>query len=391
MVASKSWTINGATEHTRRFEEYKDTVSRLFPTLPRGYVDTWSISNVDALVLGHFLECYPRKVIVLDIGTFIGVSAFHFASQPEVLRVIGVDPNPTIADEINDKSEVLGRSIDPEPLGNLRVLDVAGAALAEFGEEQQKISLQVGTVGSSQVGVRQESVNSLEKVEIPVPDPSDNASLLAFVDGLHTREGVRADLEAVFDKNPHAVAILDDCRHAWGPFVQAGVVDFMERSEQKYHFRLFGDLGPGLATSKLGVVYPDTDADKTGHSLAELSELFSERLDLLRLLHREEELVGIANEFDRELKQTRAQLEEVKKRNSQLQERSSHLTERDRELKQTRTQLEEVKKRNSQLQERNSQLTTHYSSRRYKLADILTDNALQVPGIRKLAQRKPEQ
>ncbi len=359
MVDSKSW-INGATEYTRRFDEYKDTVSRLFPALPRDYVDTWSISNVDALVLGHFLKCYPRKVIVLDIGTFIGVSAFHLASQPEVLRVISVDPNPTIADEINDKSEVLGRNIDPEPLRGLRVLDIAEAALAEFGDEQQKISFQVGTVGSSQVGIRQGSVNSLEKVEIPAPDSSDNASLLAFVDGLHSREGVRADLEAVFDKNPHAVAILDDCRRAWGAFVQAGVVDFMERSEQRYHFRLFGDLGPGLATSKLGIVYPDTDADETGRSLAELSELFSERLDLLRLLHREEELVGIANEFDRELKQTRAQLEEVKKRNSQLQER-------------------------------NSQLTTHYSSRRYRLADILTENALQVPGIRKLAQRKPEQ
>ncbi len=360
MDASHSWMINGSTGYLRRLDEYKETVGRLFPALLRDYVDAWSISNADALILGHFLECYPHKVIVLEIGTFIGLSAFHFASLPEVLRVIGVDPNPTIADEINDKSEVLGRSIDPEPLGNLRVLDVAEAALAEFGDEQQKITLQVGTVGSSQVGVRQGSVNSLEKMEIPVPDPSDNAALLAFVDGLHTREGVRADLEAVFDKNPHAVAILDDCRYAWGPSIQAGVVDFMERAEQKYHFRLFGDLGPGLATSRLGIVYPDTDADETGHSLAELSELFSERLDLLRLLRREEELVDVANEFNRELKQARAQLAEAEKRNSQLTERNSHLT-------------------------------THYSSRRYQLADILTENALQVPGIRKLAQRKPEQ
>jgi hypothetical protein len=383
--------INGSTGYLRRVDEYKETVSRLFPALPRDYVDTWSISNADALVLAYFLECYPRKVIVLDIGTFVGVSAFHFASLPEVLRVIGVDPNPTIAEEINDKSEVLGRSVDPEPLRSLRVLDVAEAALAEFGDEQQKISLQVGTVGRSQVGVRQESVNSLEKVEIPVPDPSDNASLLAFVDGLHTREGVQADLESVFEKNPHAVAILDDCRHAWGPSIQAGVVDFMEGSAQKYHFRLFGDLGPGLATSKLGIVYPDTDADEIGHSLAELSDLFSERLDLLRLLRREEELVDVANGFNRELKQVRSQLAEVKKRNSQLQERSSQLTERNRELKQVHAQLAEAEKRNSQLTERNSHLITHYSSRRYQLADTLTDSALQVPGIQRLVRRKPEQ
>jgi hypothetical protein len=141
----------------------------------------------------------------------------------------------------------------------------------------------------------------------------------------------------------------------------------MERSEQKYHFRLFGDLGPGLATSKLGIVYPDTDADETRHSLADLSDLFSERLDLLQLLRREEELIDIANEFDRELKQARAQLAEAEKRNSQLTER------------------------NSQLTERNSHLTTHYSSRRYKLADAFTDSALQVPGIQRIVRCKPGQ
>lgn len=359
MDASQSWMADDSTGYTRRLDGYKETVSRLFPVLPRGYVDTWSISDTDALVLGHFLDCYPRKVIALDIGTFIGVSAFYFASHSEVLRVISVDPNPTVADEINDKSEVLGGIIDPEPLHNLRVQDVAKEALAEFGEEQQKISLHVGTVGSSRISIGENSIDSLEKVEIPMLEPSDNVSLLAFVDGLHTKEGVRSDLEAVFEKNPHAVAILDDCRRAWGAFVQAGVVDFMERSERSYHFRLFGDLGPGLATSGLGLVYPDTDADETGYALADLRDLFSERLDPLRLLRREEELVGIANEFDRELKQARFQLAEANKRNSQLQERNSHLT-------------------------------NHYSSRRYKLADTLTENALQVPGIRKLAQRKPE-
>jgi hypothetical protein len=34
--------------------------------------------------------------------------------------VISVDPNPPLADEINDKTGVLGVSIDPEPLQNLR-------------------------------------------------------------------------------------------------------------------------------------------------------------------------------------------------------------------------------------------------------------------------------
>ena len=363
MDAGNAWVANGATEYVRRLDEYKEAVSRLFPGLSRGLVDNWSISSADALALGHFLECYPREVIVLDIGTFIGASALYFASQPKVLRVISVDPNPSIADEINDKSEMMGGSIDPEPLQNLRVLDVARAALAEFDDERQKIQLREGTVGSSRVSVQGGSVEGLEKVEVPMPEPSEGVPLLAFVDGLHTREGVQADLEAIFGKNPHAVVILDDCRRTWGPFVQAGVVSFMETAKQKYHFRLFGDLSPALATSSLGIFYPDTDAAEAEQTLMKLGESFSKRLDLLRLLRREEELIDTINEFNRELKETRTQLAEAEKR----------------------------AKVTSQLQERNSRLTTRLSSRRYKLADALAESVLQVPGARKLARQKPPQ
>jgi hypothetical protein len=382
-------------------------------------------------------------VIVLDIGKFIGASAFHFASQPGVLRVISANPNPMIADEINDKSGVLGSRIDLESLRNLRVLDIAGAALAEFADEQHKIQLRVGVVGSTQEGTQQDLSEGATRVEVPAPEPSDDAALLAFIDGLHNKEGVRADLEAVFGKNPRALVILDDCRGSWGPFVQAGVVEFIERSEQKYHFRLFGDLSFGLATSSLGIVYADTGADEVEYSLAELSELFSERLEWLRLLRREDELIGIITDVRRELNQTRDELvetqarwAEIKERHSQLQERhsqlwesysqlqkghsqlqehSSRLKERDRELKgelkqtrgelkqtrgeleqtrgeleQTRGELAEVEQHSSQLQERMSQLATHYSSRRYKLADTIADGALRVPGIQNLVGRKPD-
>src|SRR5829696_1529896 len=104
MEASNAWTTKGTIDYTRRFDEYKESVRQVFPDLPRGYVDNRSISSVDALALGYFLECCPRKVVVLDIGTSMGLSAFHFASQPKVLRVVSVGPNPTIVDEIDDKS-----------------------------------------------------------------------------------------------------------------------------------------------------------------------------------------------------------------------------------------------------------------------------------------------
>src|SRR5215212_4774789 len=255
MVSSPAWNVS-ATGYTSRLAEYKETVSRLFPILPKDCVDVWSISEADVLALGLLLDCYPHKVAVLDIGSFLGASAFFFASHSKVTRVVSVDPNPTIAEEINDKSEMLGVKFDPEPLGNLRVLDVARTVLAEFPDENRKIQLHVGTVGTSKTGITEDSTGGPQRLEEPVSEVLGERSLVAFVDGLHTREGVHADLEVIFDQNPRAVAFIHDCRHAWGPFVQAGVVSFMEGTRNEYDFRLLGDLGPAIATSNLGVVYP---------------------------------------------------------------------------------------------------------------------------------------
>jgi hypothetical protein len=296
-------------------------------------------------------------VVVLDIGSSVGVSAVHFASSPKVLRVISVGPNPTIAEEIDDNPGTLGSSVDLEPLRNIRVLDVARAALAEFGYEQQKIQLRVGSVRSSQpLGIQANSADRPEKAEEPALEASDGVSLVAFVDGLHTKEGVRSDLEAVFQKNPRAVAILDDCRGSWGPFVQAGVVDFMENAREKYHFQPFGDLGPGVATSNLGIVYPDVVAAEAKRTLAEFSGLFSERLDLLRLLGREEELIGAVTLY-------KNQADRLRKENETLARRSAELEGR----------------------------AAHYHSRRYKFADAFADRALRLPGISRLRRRKPGQ
>ena len=151
MVSSPAWNVS-ATGYTSRLAEYKETVSRLYPILPKDCVDVWSISEADVLALGLLLDCYPQKVTVLDIGSFVGASAFFFASHSKVTRVVSVDPNPRLAEEINDKSEMLGVKIDPEPLGKLRVLDVARTVLAEFPDENRKIQLHVGTVGTGKTG-----------------------------------------------------------------------------------------------------------------------------------------------------------------------------------------------------------------------------------------------
>ena len=224
---------------------------------------------------------------------------------------------------------------------------------------------------------------------------------MAFVDGLHTREGVLADLEAIFDRNPSATVFLDDCRHAWGPFVQAGAVDFMERVSGEYHFQLVGDLGPGLARSNLGIVYPDSNAAETRKTLADVGHVFSRRLDPLRLLSREEELISTVNRTNQKLVQARRQSrrnDRIKERNSQIKERNSRLKKDNERLKKNNERLEEnngqlkenngrLEERNSWLEQKNSQLTVHNHSRRYRLADALVGGVLRIPGLKGLLSR----
>jgi hypothetical protein len=223
--------------------EYKATVTRLFPALPKSVVDDWSIQDADARALERFLERYPREAVVLDVGTFVGVSAFHFASQPKVSEVVSIDWNPSMA-ELGEWLDELGIPHGPESSPDLRLLDVAGAALAHFPEQRRKVRLRAGYVGS-----------------VGLAAPADGASLVAFVDGDHAQESVEADLRAIFEKNPRAVAVLHDCTGSHAPSVLAGVVAFVEASQTRYRFRLFERLDPDPAPPNLGVLYPEATAD----------------------------------------------------------------------------------------------------------------------------------
>lgn len=397
MNSKNSWQPNSASGYLARLEEYKRVVTRLFPTIPKRVVNNWSIFPTDVLATGFFLEHYPSKAVVLDVGTFIGVSTFCLATHPKVSEVVSVDPNPTIFDELADKSEDWRKNPEIESLKDVKVLDIARAAFDEFPEAKKKVQFCEGVVGSAQIGIGGEILDDPEKVTVPTPDPSETG-MIALVDGLHTREGVQADLEAIFDQNPYAVAFVDDCRHRWGPFVQAGVVDFMEQAEDEYNFQLVGDLGPGLARSNLGIVYPDSQVGTVGKTLADLSWTFSQRLDPLRLLKREEELAATVSRISQELEHTRksnnhleVRISRVEERDakrkeyvSRLKEHSSGLEERDAKRKE---HVSRLKKQISNLEERNTQLTKHYQSKRYKLADAAAESALHIPGLKGLLHR----
>lgn len=365
-TTNSEWTAR-VTDHPRRLEEYKETLSRLFPALPRDVVDARSIESVDALVLALFLQCYPRDVNVLEVGTSFGVSTFHLASQPSVLRVFGVDPDLPEAEGAGEPSKTPASESDPEPLPGPRTIDVARATLAEFADESSKIRLRTGDVSSALTNHQGASPDSTRETQKPAPELSEEAPLLAFVNGARTSEAVDADLRAIFGANGRAIAIVDHCRGVGAPFVQAGIAGFMERDQGEYHFRLFGDLTSGMATSNLGIIYPDVDSAEVQRCLAELGQLFSERLDPLWLASREQELIGIVGTYRDEAERLNRQHQdligehqllagrntELQKRVSQLEKRKSQLEEINTGLKQERKQLQ---KRASQLEKRKTQL-----------------------------------
>jgi hypothetical protein len=361
-TTSREWTAQ-LLDHKRRLDEYKQAVSRLFPSLPRDLVDARSIRDVDALVLALFLRCYPHELSVLEVGTLFGVSTFHFASQPSVSRVLGVDPSPTEDEKANETSRTLGS--EGEPPKGLRLIDVARAALDEFADASAKVELRTGDVSSVLTNHRGDTPEDSE--EKPAQEISEDQGLLAFVNGARTRAAVDADLQAIFEAHPGAIAVLDHCRGAGGPFVQAGIAGFMERSQGEYHFRLFGDLSSGMATSNLGIVYPDVLYAEVQGCLAELGHLFSERLDPLWLASREQELIGIVNTYKIEAASLSGQLQEFSGEHQLLADHNTDLQKRISQLEKRKTQLEvhnaglkeekkDFQKRNSQIEKRSVQL-----------------------------------
>ncbi len=300
----------------RALGDYVSVVAEICPAVPRGFFDIWTLGPVDALAISELLTSLQGPVTVFDVGTFVGGSAFAFACHPAVTHVVSIDPNPLIADEINDKREMLQTSVDPDDVSQLRVQDVAALALARFPEVADRVELRRGHLGAPS---DLPSTGGTEAVPLP-PADRDGSRLVVFVDGGHTADAVFADLQAAFSQRPDALAVLDDCRFAWGPFVQAGVARFLEEhsgEKDRYRFRLLTDLVPALGRANLGLVYPAEDR-RLEESLQVFARRFSGRMDLLRLLEREDELVHLQSA-------TTARLEAALERASRLSQERDDL------------------------------------------------------------------
>lgn len=266
---------SGTLPYARRLEEYLEVAARLFPGVPRGELDPAPLPQADAVESALFLERMPREAALLQAGTLSGLCAFHFAGVQGVRRVLCSGPDQKVGKD------------------GPGALEVAQAVLAEAGEGE-KVRFQEGYSAE------------LPAAEFPV---ADDALSVVLLTGPHTREGVRAELESLSARDPYTLFLVPGCRGEGGPFVQAGIVDFMEESVREHRFRLFGDLTPGLASSGIGLLFPGDAAETAEKALSDLASMFSGRLDPLRLLNREEELVERANRFRDELVE-KADLEE---------------------------------------------------------------------------------
>lgn len=337
--------MDSANRHLTLLQEYIDTVERLFPTLARSTLDSLSISPADALSMGLFVDYYPRRSVVLERGVLLGTSTYLLASHPKVSRVVGVDPNPHVTETVpvNGRN---GSDDAGEPEGP-KVLDVARAALAEHGLAWRKTKLH-DSAESSTEEVALESLEVTDSTATQVADSSADEGLIVLINNPQRREEVFDELKTILGRHPQALAFLGNCRKSRGPFVQAGIVDFLSEAQGDYHFRLVSDLGLGLATSSLGVVYPDQVGTDMEEVLDEIARQFSERLDPLRLLQRKE---------DSNLKQRTIQL---KKQNDELNKRISSLTQHIEHL------------------------NYHYSSRRYKLADATMNRVSRIKSLSRL-------
>lgn len=312
--------LRGTLGNFERLERYRAVAARLFPDAPTGYPNTWPGSDLDLFTLGLFVETWPFETILLDVGTPNGLSAFFFASQPKVREVVSVGVNLKIAEEVSCAGHAMGSVASREALREIRALDVARGTLEKFPYERGKIRLDA----SVPVGAHY----ATSGIEAPALDSPDGVSTLAFLHRSPTRNGVRSDLEEIFEKNPRCVVLLAGCRGEHGPYVQAGVVDFLEDVRRVFHFRLLGDLAPGPAASGLGVVFPDEELPPVEYCLAALGGMFTRRLDLLRLLQREEELIGIASAFREELTELRLKNANLEKGYEKVRENNEALEAR---------------------------------------------------------------
>lgn len=333
---------DAAQRHLEPLRRYRASVSRLFPGVPPS--GQGSVSSADAIFLGYLLDLCPvEKVVALELGPETGASTLCLASHPKVSKVVSVNPNRPAAGE------------EAERPGTL---DVARAVTEE---QREKILFLEGPA---------------DVIPAAAAERVGDGWPLVAVGGLRAGEEVAGCLKAVYGWRPDALVVLGGCRGVDGPFVQAGAVTFLKEGGEEYRLRMVGDLGPALAASGLGVVYPRRTAPETEGLLREVGRRFNLDLDPLKLLARAEELNEAVGELGRQRGNLVRQVSQLEQEASERGEKESRLREQIAGLRQ-----------------RNKALDARLANRRYKAADAAADRLLRLPMMNRLLRdaSAPEQ
>lgn len=189
---------------------------------PRATVTQWSLPATDVADLWALAERSGARR-VLEVGSFVGTSAFLMAQALPGAEVHSVDPNLPLDVEFAAMG-AHGRGADL----SRRTLEVARLAATRLGLESR--------VHFHEGGFAVGSTFALDDVPVRVVGPeicrAHGPFEFVFVDGLHFEDAVVADLRlALSALAPGGTVALHDCVGYWGSHVRRAVARILEEDD----------------------------------------------------------------------------------------------------------------------------------------------------------------
>ena len=207
---------------------------------PREVVTQWSLPASDVADLWRLVQSSGARR-VLEVGAFVGTSAFLMARALPDATVQSVDPNLPLDVEFT----AMG-SADRRADLSRRTLEIARESAGRLGLAD-RIRFHEG-------GFAVGATFALTEVAIPVIGPRLCAELgpfdLAFIDGLHFEDAVASDIALVLEHlRPDGLIVLHDAIGYWGSHVRRAVHRILERDASLcFTHAPYADLYRGIGT-----------------------------------------------------------------------------------------------------------------------------------------------
>lgn len=207
---------------------------------PRAAVTQWSLPATDVADLWTLAE-RSGATRVLEVGSFVGTSAFLMAQALPGAEVHSVDPNLPLDVEFTAMGAD-GRGADL----SRRTLEVARLAAGRLGLAER--------VRFHEGGFAVGSTFALDDAPVPVVGAeicrAHGPFEFAFIDGLHFEEAVIADLRlALSALAPGGTIALHDCIGYWGSHVRRAVARVLEHDDTlSFEHAPYGDLLRAIGT-----------------------------------------------------------------------------------------------------------------------------------------------